>query len=175
MFLGEFRSPLRVLCVILTEQECLLVCVCACVCVCVCVFACIPECIPVCIAVCEGETVRSFSFVPHLRFPSQAKQPGRMWQVHRCGLTGLICRPYRLHGTMGCIYTLRSDLGAPKHTLVFSPQRSQCVFVFDVLQSFSVLFGRIKHLAGQWLLNQSTNQRTGCPTDVREGQRFFFF
>lgn len=141
---------------------------------CVCVFACIPECIPVCIAVCEGETVRSFSFVPHLRFPSQVKQPGRMWQVHRCGLTGLICRPYRLHGTIGCIYTLRSDWGALKHTIVFSPQRGQCVFGFDDLQSFSVLFGHIKHLAGQWLLNQSTNQRTGCPTDVREGRPFFF-
>ncbi len=43
---------------------------------CVCVSVCIPECIPVCIAVCEGETVRSFSFVPHLMFPSQAKRPG---------------------------------------------------------------------------------------------------
>lgn len=51
----------------------------------------------------------------------------------------------------------------------------QRVLGFDVLRSFSVLFGHIKRLAGQWLLKQTTNQSSACPTDVREGRHSNFF
>lgn len=79
----EFCSPVCAR-AYLTEHQWLLMCA----------FACIPECISACKD--EGQTVRfSFFFfllVPHLMFPSQDKHPSRKWQVHRCGLTGLICR-----------------------------------------------------------------------------------